>query len=233
MKRARLIYMLGVGLAAVVAPSSVDAAGQPWVAPGTPTSAATRLAEQLVVRMAALSAHQYVEGQLDTLLEEDAVAAKLLPKGSPARVAFLKAATVRTQQRVEPTVRSLIPQFSAAFLANMTSAQIDTSMRAFETPTGKRIVDRVVSEMMLSDGDEMNEMSDDEVRSLTDGADVAALAAFDKSGAGEALNRALSTMPESDNDMTGEIDALLIAMLTTLKTSQGTPVTTGPAGPIT
>lgn len=230
--RALLMYMLAVGAAGMVDPLSVRAAEQPSVAPGSAKSAATQLAEQLVVRMAALSIHQYVEGQLDTILESDVVAAKLLPSGSPARTGFLRAATVRAQQRVEATVQSLVPQFSAAFLANMTQAQVDASLRAFKTSTGKRIIDRVVSEMMLSDGDEMAEMSDDEARSLTDSADVAALVAFEKSGADRALDRALSSIPERDDDVTGEIDALLLAMLKTLKTNTGTAVITDPAGPV-
>lgn len=232
MTRPVLFYMLAIALAEVVVSPSLSANDQLPAVQAVPKSAASRLAEQLMVRMAGLSVQQYVEGQLDTMLEDDAVAAQLLPSGSPARVAFLKAAILRVQRRIEPTIKSVTLQLSAALSANLTPAQTDITLRAFGTPTGKRVIDRVVSEMMLSDGDEMGEISDEEARSLVDSADIAALVAFQNSGAEKALNRALSSMPERDNDMTGEMNAILLAMIKILKTPQGSAVATDPAGPV-
>lgn len=229
--RALAIGMLAFWLAGSVVPPSAMAVDAPPASPRPPTSPTTQFANQLAGRIITLSARQYTEERLNIALDVDPDSTRLLPIGSPARVAFLEEAIRRTQQLAAVQVRPLFPALVSALDANMTPAQISAAAHLFATPTGKRILDTVVSEAILSQGDDSAEMTDEEAQSLISAADVPALIAIEKSGALEAMNKAMDTLPESEDDlatkMESDVDALLRNMLIILKTpSEATTIAT-------
>lgn len=222
MKRAMAIWMLPLCVAISATPGPALAGEGSPATHLSSQSAAAQLASQLIGRMVWLLARQYAEGRLDTVLDRDAESARLLPAGSPARVAFLDEAVRRTQRIAETYVRPLMPAIISALDANMTAPQISASARVFETQTGKRILDRVVSEILLSQEDDSSEMTDAEVESLISLADAPALIAFEKSGAPQAMEKAMDALPEQEEDIASilesDVDALLGRMLAALNT---------------
>lgn len=231
MTRVLMIGVLALWLSASGVPLPAMAVDAPLATSLPPTSLATQFARQIIDRMAAVSAGLYVEERLKAALDADPHSARLLPNGSPARAVFLKEAVTRTESNAAAQIRPLIPAFVSALDANMTPAQIKAAAHLFATPTGKRILDRMVSKEILSQGEDSAEMTDAEVQSLINVADVPALIAVEKSGAIEAMSKAMEALPENEDDlltkMQSDVDEMLRQMLAKVKAlSQATTIDT-------